>query len=127
MRFNIIISEEGWITLHEVIGLAVDLPNIPVGAFAVHANPFCGREVGGVREMPFAVSHVETGFRLASGHDVDDAIERATTTVLSWPEGYYGRVIAQVRPQAEIARRNASSFRMTLPVVEMPSATEGRS
>lgn len=62
----------------EVIGEVVSLPNAGGEVFAVHHAVIPGVTDDDDDDAPlFAVSHVETGFRVASGFSIDEAIEAA--------------------------------------------------
>lgn len=61
----------------EVIGEEVELPNAAGEKFAVHhaAIAAVGEPIDDRKN--FAVSHIETGFRAASGDSIDEAIDNA--------------------------------------------------
>lgn len=78
MRFHISCKHPilGHKYLEEVIGEIVDIPGFPDGSCAVHAIVNQGQQA------PFyAVSHIESGWRVAGGDSIDFAIRLARETV----------------------------------------------
>jgi hypothetical protein len=82
MRFQISIKGG---ELFEMIGEPVDLPNGLGEVFVVHYNPFVKHDLFDKDGDPytetdrekFRVSHAPTGFRVAGGDSIVDAIDRA--------------------------------------------------
>jgi len=77
MRFHISCKDplSGLSYLEEVIGDVVDIPGFPVGSCAVHALVNAG-------DAPlYAVSHIESGWRVAGGDSIDFAIRLAREIV----------------------------------------------
>jgi hypothetical protein len=61
----------------EMIGEQVEIPQAPGQIFAVHPNVFKD-----MRDWPFAVTHVESGFRLGIGTTIQGAINNALNKAL---------------------------------------------
>jgi len=79
----------------EVQGAPVDLPNMPVGAFAVHPNPFAG-PVHRLEPL-YCVTHVETGARMAAADSDDFAIGLARRRATLVTPAMYEQGLAAMR------------------------------
>jgi len=62
----------------EMIGEQVQIPTAPGEVFAVHPNVFTD-----MRATPYAVTHVETGFRIGGGASIQSAILAAQNACLN--------------------------------------------
>jgi len=62
---------------HEMIGELVEIPQAPGEVFAVHPNVFKD-----MKEAPFSVTHVDSGFRIGKGTSIQGAIHHALNTAL---------------------------------------------
>lgn len=60
----------------EVIGSQVEMPNSS-DIFAVHVNNY------DIWSAPYAVSHIDTGYRVGHGNSIDEAIEDGKKKMLS--------------------------------------------
>lgn len=102
MRFHITLLDQtsGNARLEEVIGEVVDIPGMPADSCAVHAIVSLG--------PLYAVSHIESGYRIAAGDDIDLAIslarERAANVDPAKRDAYLNKAIT-FRRQLE---RNAA-------------------
>lgn len=76
----------------EMIGEAVTIPAAPDETFAVHPNVFSD-----MREHPYSVTHVETGFRLGRGTSIQSAINNALNATVKLAPG-------KLREQLDLAR-----------------------
>lgn len=107
MRFHISLMNRysGESYLVEVIGDIVDVPGMPPKSCAVHALVNAGADA-----PLYAVSHIESGWRVAGGDSIDFAILRAQEVVSKVdPErrdAVLKRAIA-VRREIEIERTKA--------------------
>lgn len=74
MRFHISFMnrDTGETYLVEAIGDMVDIPGMPPESCAVHALVNAGADA-----PLYAVSHIESGWRVAGGDSIDFAIQRA--------------------------------------------------
>ncbi|WP_020201898.1 hypothetical protein [Cupriavidus sp. WS] len=77
MRFHIVCVSQFTNTpyLEEVIGHTIEIPGMPASSCAVHA--LVNNGAGPV----YAVSHVESGWRVAAGDSIDSAIRLARDRV----------------------------------------------
>ncbi|WP_116383064.1 hypothetical protein [Cupriavidus taiwanensis] len=78
MRFHISFMnrDTGESYLVEAIGDTVDIPGMPPESCAVHALVNAGADA-----PLYAVSHIESGWRVAGGDSIDFAIQRAREIV----------------------------------------------
>jgi len=63
----------------EMLGAAVVIPAASTERFAVHPNVH--RDM---KETPYTVTHIESGFRLGGGRTIDDAILAAVTNAAKY-------------------------------------------
>lgn len=103
MRFHISMMNPDTLDqyLVEVIGDVVDIPGMPANSCAVHAL------VNMREDQPlYAVSHIESGWRVGGGDSIEYAIERAKAIVSKVDPGARDKRLAEaleVRRAIELA------------------------
>jgi hypothetical protein len=93
--------------LFETVGDPVELPNAGGEVFVVHFNPLFKNDFSDeyVVAVPaseselFRVTHVETGFRVAGGDTIDEAIERATAKLIDKGAAGWQRALRRAREE----------------------------
>jgi hypothetical protein len=93
----------------EMVGDPVGLPNNCGETFVVHFNPFFDKSIvqlGVLFDIDaerFRVTHLGTGFRVAGGDTIDEAIARATAKMKDKGEGEVRAVIERARATLTVA------------------------
>lgn len=95
----------------ETVGDPVGLPNTGGELFVVHFNPFFKNDfsdqylglVPASESELFRVTHVGTGFRVAGGDTIDEAIARATAKLIDKGAESFQRALQRANDE----RRNA--------------------
>jgi hypothetical protein len=93
--------------LFETVGDPIELPNTDGELFVVHFNPLFKNDFSDeyVVAVPaseselFRVTHVETGFRVAGGDTIDEAIERATAKLIDKGAAGWQRALRRAREE----------------------------
>jgi hypothetical protein len=87
----------------EMVGDPIDLPNNFGETFVVHFNPFFDKSIvqmGVIFDVDaerFRVTHVGTGFRVAGGDTIDDAIAQAAAKMKDKGEAEVRAVLDRAR------------------------------
>lgn len=104
MRFTIACKKG---ELFETVGDPVELPNTGGELFVVHFNPlfkidFSDEYVGLVPSSEselFRVTHVGTGFRVAGGDTIDEAIAHATAKLIDKGAASFQRALQRANDE----------------------------